>query len=39
MLKQPDKMRQEYIEPDYLAGNITLVVGDVMWIYIAVTNQ
>lgn len=39
MLKQPDKMKQEYLTPDYLEGNITLVVGDTMWIYIAVTDQ
>lgn len=38
-LKQPDKMRQEYLAPDYLAGNITLIVGDTMWIYIVVTDQ
>jgi len=34
-LLQPDKMRQEYLSPDYLAGNLTLVTGDLMWIYIA----
>jgi len=38
-LLQPDKMRQEYLEPDYLAGNITLIVGDAMWIYLAVVDQ
>ena len=38
-LKQPDKMKQEYLAPDYLKGNITLIVGDTMWIYIAVTEQ
>jgi outer membrane lipoprotein-sorting protein len=32
---QPNRMRQEYLEPDYLAGNLTLIVGDAMWIYIA----
>lgn len=37
-LLQPDRMRQEYLEPDYLAGNMTLVIGDTMWIYIAVTE-
>ena len=39
ILKQPDKMKQEYLAPDYLEGNITLIVGDTMWIYIAVTDQ
>ena len=39
ILKQPDEMKQEYLAPDYLEGNITLVVGDTMWIYIAVTDQ
>lgn len=34
-LLQPDKMRQEYLSPDYLAGNITLIVAERMWIYIA----
>jgi outer membrane lipoprotein-sorting protein len=34
-LLQPDRMRQEYLAPDYLAGNLTLIVGDAMWIYIA----
>jgi outer membrane lipoprotein-sorting protein len=34
-LLQPDRMRQEYLEPDYLAGNLSLVIGDVMWIFIA----
>jgi outer membrane lipoprotein-sorting protein len=34
-LLQPDRMRQEYLEPDYLAGNLSLVAGDNMWIYIA----
>ena len=34
-LLQPDGMRQEYLEPDYLAGNLSLVTGDDMWIYIA----
>ena len=35
---QPDRMRQEYLAPDYLAGNLTLIVGDEMWIYIAVAD-
>ena len=34
-LLQPDRMRQEYLAPDYLAGNMTLVTGELMWIYIA----
>jgi outer membrane lipoprotein-sorting protein len=38
-LEQPDKMRQEYVAPDYMAGNLTLVVGDRMLIYIAANNQ
>jgi outer membrane lipoprotein-sorting protein len=37
-LLQPDHMRQEYLAPDYLAGNLTLVNGDVMWIYIAAAD-
>ena len=35
---QPDRMRQEYLAPDYLAGNLTLIVGDDMWIYIAAAD-
>jgi outer membrane lipoprotein-sorting protein len=38
LLLQPDHMRQEYLAPDYLAGNLTLVNGDVMWIYIAAAD-
>lgn len=34
-LLQPDRMRQEYLEPDYLTGNLSLITGDEMWIYIA----
>lgn len=34
-LLQPDKLRLEYLSPDYLAGNIALAVGDRYWIYIA----
>jgi outer membrane lipoprotein-sorting protein len=34
-LLQPDKMRQEYLSPDYLAGNLTIIVGNAMWTYIA----
>ena len=37
-LLQPDRMRQEYLAPDYLAGNLTLVVGNEMWIYIAAAD-
>ena len=37
-LLQPNRMRQEYLEPDYLAGNLTLIVGDDMWIYIAAAD-
>ncbi len=39
LLLQPDKMRLEYLEPSYLAGNLTLIVGDSMWVYIAASNQ
>jgi len=35
---QPNRMRQEYLAPDYLAGNLTLIVGDAMWIYIAAAD-
>lgn len=38
-LLQPDKMRQEFFTPDYLAGNVTLIAGDVMWMYIAASDQ
>ena len=38
-LLQPDRMRQEYLAPDYLAGNLTLTVGDDMWIYIAAVGE
>ncbi|MCX6095016.1 MAG: outer membrane lipoprotein carrier protein LolA [Candidatus Bipolaricaulota bacterium] len=34
-LEQPDKMRQEYVAPDYMAGNMALIVGDAMLVYIA----
>jgi len=37
-LLQPDKMRQEYLSPDYLAGNLTIIVGDAMWTYIAASG-
>jgi len=35
---QPDRMRQEYLEPDYLAGNMTLITSDQMWIYISAAD-
>jgi len=35
---QPDHMRQEYLEPDYLAANLTLITGATMWIYIAAAD-
>ena len=38
-LEQPDRMRQEYVAPDYLAGNVTLIVGDAMLIYIAAIDS
>ncbi len=37
-LLQPDRMRQEYLAPDYLAGNLTLIVGDKMRIYVAAAD-
>ncbi len=37
-LLQPDKMRQEYVSPDYLAGNLTIIVGSAMWTYIAASE-
>ncbi len=37
-LLQPSKMRQEYLEPEYLAGNLTLIVDNDMWIYIAAVD-
>jgi len=37
-LLQPDKMRQEYLAPDYFAGNKAIIVGDTMWTYIAVID-
>ena len=38
-LDQPDKMRLEYLEPEYLAGNVTLIVGEKMWMYIAAIDK
>jgi len=38
-LLQPDRMRQEYLAPDYLAGNMSLVTGELMWIYIAAIDM
>lgn len=37
-LLQPNRMRQEYLEPDYLAGNLSLITGNDMWIYIAAAD-
>jgi outer membrane lipoprotein-sorting protein len=34
-LLQPNRMRQEYLAPDYLAGNLTIIVGNTLWTYIA----
>jgi len=34
-LLQPDKMTQVFREPEYLAGNRTVIVGDSMWMYIS----
>ena len=34
-LLQPESMRQEFLEPDYLAGDLVLIVGKSMWTYIA----
>jgi len=38
LLLQPDRMRQEYLEPEYLSGNLNVVVGDTMWTYIAASE-
>lgn len=38
-LKQPDMMRIEYLKPEYLAGNVTLIVGKKMWMYIAAIDK
>ena len=37
-LLQPDKLRLEYLAPDYLAGNVALAVGDRLWVYIAAAD-
>ena len=39
VLDQPDKMRLEYLEPEYLAGNVTLIVGEKMWMYVTAIDQ
>lgn len=39
VLDQPDKMRLKYLKPEYLAGNVTLIVGEKMWMYIAAIDQ
>ncbi len=38
-LKQPDKMRQEFLSPAFLAGNVTVIVGDTISIYIAAADR
>jgi outer membrane lipoprotein-sorting protein len=38
-LRQPDKMRQEFLSPAFLAGNVTVIVGDTMLIYIAAADR
>jgi outer membrane lipoprotein-sorting protein len=38
LLLQPDRMRQEYLEPEYLAGNLNVVEGNKMWTYIAASD-
>jgi outer membrane lipoprotein-sorting protein len=37
-LLQQDKLRLEYLSPDYLAGNVSLAVGDSFWVYIAAAD-
>ncbi len=37
-LLQPDKMRQEYLAPDYFVGNLIIIVGDAAWTYVAASN-
>jgi len=37
-LLQRDKLRLEYLAPDYLAGNVSLSIGDSFWIYIAAAD-
>lgn len=34
-LLQPNKMRQEYLAPEYFAGNLVIIADDVVWTYIA----
>lgn len=38
-LLQPDKMRLDYLAPEYLAGNVTIIVGDKMRMYIAAMDK
>ena len=38
-LMQPNAMRQEYLEPEYFAGNLNLILGEVMWTYIAASEN
>jgi len=37
-LLQLDKLRLEYLSPEYLASNVALAVGDQYWIYIAAAD-
>jgi len=39
LLRQPDAMRLVYLAPAYLAGNVTLIVGSEMSVYIAAADQ
>jgi len=39
LLLQPDKMKQVFREPEYFAGNETLIAGDSMWTYIAAIDM
>jgi len=38
-LRQPDAMRLAYLAPEYLAGNVTLIVGSHMSVYIAAADR
>lgn len=38
-LLQPDKMRQEFLAPDYFAGNLAIIAGDAVWTYIAANDS
>jgi len=39
VLDQPDKMRLKYLKPEYLAANVTLIVGEKMWMYVAAIDK